>query len=133
MLIIKNDQVIIEKFTIKFNELWNRGKTLEKPIKINPYDLTKLKKNIGKWVIISGKPTNWNISRSGHLFIDFGEGRNQFTFVLWKEGLEKLKENGFDLKKLNDAEIELKGELINHKKYGLEITTSDPESIRIIK
>ncbi len=133
LLIIKDEKRLIRKFRDKFKELWDRSKTLQKPIKVNPYDLTKLKKNIGEWVIISGKPTNWNISRSGHLFIDFGEGKHLFTFVLWEEGLEKLKENGFDLKKLDNKEIELKGKLIDHKKYGLEITTSDPESIRIIE
>jgi len=133
LLIIKDEKRLIHKFSGKFIELWEISKTLQKPIKINPYDLAKLKKNIGEWVIISGKSTNWNVSRSGHLFIDFGEGKHQFTFVLWKEGLEQLKENGFDLKNLNDREIELKGKIIDHKKYGLEITTSDPESIRIIE
>lgn len=133
LLIIKDDERLIRKFKDKFEELWDKSKTIQKPVEINPYDLAKLKKNIGEWVIISGKPTNWNVSRSGHLFIDFGEGKHQFTFVLWEEGLEKLKENGFDLNKLNDKEIELKGKLIDHKKYGLEITTSDPEAIRIVE
>ncbi len=133
LLIIKDEKKLIRKFRDKFKELWDRSKTLQKPTKINPYDLTKLKKNIGEWVIVSGKPTNWNVSRSGHLFIDFGEGNYQLTFVLWEEGLEKLKEKGFDLKKLDNKEIELKGKLIDHKKYGLEITTSDPESISIIE
>ena len=133
LLIIKDKEELISKFRNKFEELWDKSKTIREPIKINPYDLVKLKENIGEWVIISGKPTNWNISRSGHLFIDFGEGKSQFTFVLWEEGLDKLKENGFDFKKFDNGEIELRGKLIDHEKYGLEITTSDPEAIRIVE
>ena len=133
LLIIKEDEKLIGKFTDKFTQLWNRGKILPEPLKINPYDLEKLKDNVGKWIIISGKPTSWNVSRSGHLFIDFGEEKEQFTFVLWKEGLEKLKEEGFNLEELNNREVILKGKLIDHKKYGLEITTSNPEAISIVK
>ncbi|MEJ2568382.1 MAG: phospholipase D family protein [candidate division WOR-3 bacterium] len=133
MLIIKEDTSLTHEYTKEFIKLWNRGNTVNKPVTINPYNLKELRKNVGKWVVISGKPTNWNVSRSGHLFIDFGMGKEQFTFVLWKEGLEKLKEQDFNLEKLNEKEVELKGKLINHEKYGLEITTSDPETIRIIE
>ena len=133
LLIIKDDKKLIRKFKDKFAKLWNRGKTLQKPVKLDPYDLGKLKKHIGEWIIIHGKPTSWNVSRSGHLFIDFGEEKEQFTFVLWEEGLEELKELEFNLEDLNNSVIEIKGKLIDHKKYGLEIITSDPETIRIIK
>jgi hypothetical protein len=133
LLIIKDDTSLIRKYTDEFIKLWNRGNVAHEPVKLNPYDLKELKKNIGKWVIISGKPTSWNVSRSGHLFIDFGRGKEQFTFVLWKEGVEKLTEEGFDLREINEKEIELKGKLIDHKKYGLEITTSDPEAISVVE
>ncbi len=133
LLIIKESDQLIRKFSDKFAELWNRSRNIKRPLRINPYNLPKLRKNIGEWIIISGKPTKWNVSRSGHLFIDFGKGKDQFTFVLWKEGLEKLKNTGFNLEELSSREIELKGKLIDHKKYGLEITTSDPEAIRIIE
>lgn len=133
LLIIKDAKEITGKFSDKFKELWNRGKYIQKPTKLDPYNLRNMKKHVGEWVIISGKPTSWNVSRSGHLFIDFGKEKEQFTFVLWKEGLEKLKEEEFNLEELNSREIELKGKLIDHKKYGLEITTSNPEAIRIIE
>ncbi len=133
LLIIKDAKEITGKFSDKFKELWNRGKILQEPLKINPYNLEKLKDNVGKWIIVYGKPTSWNVSRSGHLFIDFGKEKEDFTFVLWKEGLEKLKEEQFNLEELNSREVEIKGKLIDHKKYGLEITTSNPEAIRIIK
>jgi phosphatidylserine/phosphatidylglycerophosphate/cardiolipin synthase-like enzyme len=133
LLIIKEDTSLIRKYTDKFIKLWERGNVANKPVRLDPYKLKELKKNIDKWVIISGRPTNWNVSRSGHLFIDFGMGKEQFTFVLWKEGVEKLKGEGFDLNKLNKKEIELKGKLIDHKKYGLEITTSDPEAISFVE
>ncbi len=131
LLIIKEDSNLIREFRQEFIKLWNRSEIVAKPLKTDPYDLKKLKNNVGKWVVISGKPTNWNLSRSGHLFIDFGRGKDQLTFVLWKEGVEKLKEEGFDFERLNNVDIELKGKLIDHKKYGLEITTSDPEAISI--
>lgn len=133
LLIIKDSKELIKTFTDEFTKLWNRAKVLSKPRKLNPYDSRNLKKNIGKWVIITGKPTSWNVSRSGHLFIDFGRGEDEFTFVLWKEGMEKLKEEEFNLEELNNKEVELKGKLIDHRKYGLEITTSDPEAIRIVE
>ncbi len=133
LLIIKDAEELLNEFEEEFLKLWNRSKTFKKPISLDPYNLNKLKKHVGEWVIISGKPSNWNVSRSGHLFIDFGEEKEQFTFVLWKEGVEKLKEEGFNLEELSGREIELKGKLIDHKKYGLEITTSDPEAIRIVE
>ncbi len=133
LLIIKDDSSLVCKYTDEFIKLWNRSKTLQKPIVLNPYNLKELKKNVGKWVIISGKPTGWNVSRSGHLFIDFGIGKEQFTFVLWKEGVEKLTEEGFNFENLSNREIGLNGKLIDHKKYGLEITTSDPEAISIVE
>jgi phosphatidylserine/phosphatidylglycerophosphate/cardiolipin synthase-like enzyme len=133
LLIIKESKTLIRKFCEEFTKLWNRSEIVEKPLKLDPYDLKELKNNVEKWAIISGKPTSWNVSRSGHLFLDFGTGKDQFTFVLWKEGVEKLKEEGFNFEDLNDSEIEIKGKLIDHKKYGLEIITSDPEAIRITK
>lgn len=133
LLIIKDAKELINKFEEEFLKLWEGSKTFKKPVSLDPYNLRELKKHVGEWVIISGKPTSWNISRSGHLFIDFGEEKENFTFVLWKEGAEKLKEEGFNLEELNGREIELKGKLIDHKKYGLEITTSDPEAISIVE
>jgi len=133
LLIIKDAKELISKFEKEFLKLWDRSKLFKKPVSLDPYNLQGLKKHVGEWVIISGKPTNWNVSRSGHLFIDFVEGKEQFTFVLWKEGLEGLKKMDFDLEDLNNSEIEIKGKLIDHKKYGLEITTSDPEAIRIVE
>jgi phosphatidylserine/phosphatidylglycerophosphate/cardiolipin synthase-like enzyme len=133
LLIIKESQDLIDKYMSEFTKLWNRSEIVIKPLNIDPYDLKELKNNVEKWVIISGRPTDWSVSKSGHLFIDFGEEKEQFTFVLWKEGLEKLKEEGFNLEELNKREVLLKGKLIDHKKYGLEITTSNPEAISIAK
>jgi HKD family nuclease len=133
LLIIKDDTGLIRAYADEFLKLWDRGNIVNKPVKLDPYNLKELRKNIGKWVVISGKPTNWNVSRSGHLFIDFGMGKEQFTFVLWKEGLEKLKGQNFSLEKLDEKEVELKGKLIDHEKYGLEITTSEPEAISVVE
>jgi hypothetical protein len=133
LLIVKNSEELIGKYRLEFTKLWDRSEIIAKPIKIDPYDLKELKNNVGKWVIVSGKPTNWNVSRSGHLFIDFGRGKDLLTFILWKEGVEKLKKEKFNLEEINNANIELKGILIDHKEYGIEITTSDPEAIRIVE
>jgi HKD family nuclease len=133
LLIIKDSKELISKFENEFLKLWRHGKSLPSSPKLDPYNLSKLKKHIGEWVIISGKATNWNVSRSGNLFIDFGKGKDNFTFVLWEDGLKELENTGFDLKDLNNSKIEIKGKLIYHKKYGLEITTSDPDAIRIIE
>jgi len=133
LLIIEEAEELISKFKDEFLKLWDRSKPFKKPISLDPYNLRGLKKHVGEWIIISGRPTNWNVSGSGHLFIDFGEEKDQFTFVLWKEGVEELKKRDFNLENLNNSEIELKGKLIDHKKYGLEITTSDPEAIRIVE
>jgi hypothetical protein len=133
ILIIKEDEELIGKYAYEFTKLWNRSEIVVEPQNIDPYDLKMLKNNVGKWVIISGKPTNWNFSRSGHLFIDFGRGKDLLTFILWKEGVEKLKEKGFNFEGLNDTDVELKGKLIDHEKYGIEIITSDPGAIQIVE
>jgi hypothetical protein len=133
LLIIKDSEELIDKYASEFTKLWNRSEIVAGPLNIDPYDLKELKNNLGKWVIISGKPTGWNLSRSGHLFIDFGEKKEQFTFVLWKNGVQQLKEEEFNFEELGNAQVEIKGKLIDHEKYGIEITTSDPEAIRIVK
>jgi hypothetical protein len=133
LLIIKESKELINKFENEFSKLWRQGKSPRATPRLDPYNLHDLKKHIGEWVIISGKATTWNVSSSGNLFIDFGEGKDNFTFVLWKEGLEELKDKEFDLKELNKSKIEIKGKLIDHRKYGLEITTSNPNAIRILK
>jgi phosphatidylserine/phosphatidylglycerophosphate/cardiolipin synthase-like enzyme len=133
LLIIKDAEELLNEFEEEFLKLWDRSKTFEKPVRLDPYNLRGLRKHVGEWAVISGKPTSWNISRSGHLFIDFGEEKEDFTFVLWEEGVKKLKEEGFNFKELSRREVQLKGKLIDHKKYGLEITTSDPESISIVE
>ncbi len=133
LLIIKESKELTSKFEKEFLKLWHEGKPPRVTPILDPYNASELKKHTGEWVIISGKATSWNVSHSGNLFIDFGEGKDKFTFILWNEGMEKLKSKGFNLKDLNNSKIEIKGRLIDHKKYGLEITTSDPDAIRILK
>jgi HKD family nuclease len=133
LLIIKESKELISKFEKEFSKLWHDGKPPQVTPRLDPYNSSELKKHIGEWVIISGKTTTWKVSRSGNLFLDFGEGKDKFTFILWNEGLEELKSRDFNLKDLNNSKIEIKGKLINHKKYGLEITTSNPNAIRIVE
>ena len=131
ILIIKDEENIIKEYEKEFIKIWNRSEKIKRSTTLNPYNKSQLKNNIGKWVIISGKPTHWNISQSGHLFIDFGKEKDDFTFLMWKEGVDKLKERGFNFKLLDNSVVELQGKLILHEKYGLEILTDNPDAITI--
>ncbi len=131
ILIIKEAEDVTKQYKKEFTKLWKRASPFKNPPILDPYNKSKLKKNIGEWVIIIGRPSNWNISRSGHLFVDFGESKDDFTFLLWKEGVNKLKEKGFDFERLDNSVVELRGKLILHEKYGLEIVTDNPDAIKI--
>jgi phosphatidylserine/phosphatidylglycerophosphate/cardiolipin synthase-like enzyme len=131
VLIIKDAEYIIKEYEKEFIKIWNRSEQVKRLPKLNPYDKSQLENNIGKWVIIVGNPSHWNISRSGHLFIDFGGSEDDFTFLMWKEGVDKLKDKGFNFNLLNNSTVELQGKLILHKKYGLEIVTDNPDAIRV--
>lgn len=131
ILIIKEAENIIKEYEKEFKKIWERSSSIKSPPVLNPYNISQLKKNIGKWVIVVGKPSNWNISRSGHLFIDFGDSKDDFTFLLWKEGVDKLKDRGFHFELLDNSVVELQGKLILHEKYGLEIVTDSPDAIKV--
>ncbi|MEO0293399.1 MAG: phospholipase D family protein [candidate division WOR-3 bacterium] len=133
LLIIKDEKELIKKFQHEFSKLWEKGKSPIIYPELDPYNVKKLREYIGEWVIICGKPTSWKISRSTNLFLNFGEGKDHLTFVLWKEGVNELKEKGFDFNKLTNSKVKIEGKLIDHEKYGLEITTSDPTAIQIVK
>ena len=129
LLIIKGAKEIIKDYKKEFNKLWTRSSRFAKPIRLDPYNTRLLKKHIGEWVEIVGKPSNWNISRSGHLFIDFG--KDGFTFLLWKEGVNELKKNNLDFSRLDSEVVKLTEKLIDHEKYGLEIVTDNPDAIQL--
>ncbi len=131
ILIIKDAENIIKEYEKEFKKIWKRSSPLKSPPILDPYNTSALRKNVEEWVTIIGKPTSWNISRSGHLFIDFGDSKDAFTFLLWKEGVDKLKEEGFNFKSLNNSVVQLHGKLILHEKYGLEIVTDNPDAIKI--
>lgn len=133
LLIINNSGEICKKFKREFDRIWKRAKSVEigKVPVLDPYRTDNLKRYVNKWVKIRGKPSNWNISKSGHLFMDFTGKTEEFTFLLWKEGVEKLREEGFDFSVLNYKTVELEGKLIDHEKYGLEIVTENPGAISI--
>jgi phosphatidylserine/phosphatidylglycerophosphate/cardiolipin synthase-like enzyme len=131
VLIVKDAENIIKEFKKEFIKIWERSEPIKDLPTLDPYNKSQLKGNIEKWVIIIGKPTHWNISRSGHLFIDFGDEKDDFTFLMWKEGVDKLKERRFNFKLLDNSVVELQGKLILHEKYGLEIVTDNPDAITI--
>lgn len=133
ILIVKEAPEILYQFIDEFKKLWEQSENFsiqEIPV-VDPYNIKEIKENIGKYVTVVGKPTNWNISSSDHLFIDFGKGKNSFTFLLWKEGTDELKEKKFQFEKLDNSTVEIKGLLIKHKKYGYEIVTDNPDAIKI--
>jgi len=44
-----------------------------------------------------------------------------------------LKKRNFPFEKLLNGRVRVRGKIIDHPKYGLEITTEDPDAIEIIK
>ncbi len=131
LLIIKGDKELIQEFEKEFLKIWKRSTSPGEVLTLDPYNTSELRQHIGEGVVIVGKPSHWNISGSGHLFLDFGRGKGAFTFLLWKEGVRELKKKGFDFEKLSEDSVELTGILIDHEKYGLEIVTDDPDAIQI--
>lgn len=133
ILIVRGSKQITKEYQRKFNSMWARSAPLElkKVPTLDPYNISLLRKHVGEWIVVVGTPSNWNISRGGHLFLDFGRSKDAFTFLMWKEGVEGLKEKGFDFEILNNAVVKLEGKLIDHEKYGLEIVTDNSDAIKI--
>ncbi len=134
LLIIKGEREISKRFQEHFLKMFKDGTSPDVVGKyVNGNDKKEVRKYVGKYAYVVGKVYNYNISKKGHLFIDFGKTRESFTFVMWKEGVEKLKERGFDFSRLKKAKVKVYGKIIEHSKYGLEITTDDPDALTILE
>lgn len=134
LLIIKDEPEIAKKFQEYFLKKFKEGSVSDVIGKyVNGNDKKEVKKYVGKYAYVVGKVYKYNISKGGNLFIDFGKTKESFTFVMWKEGVNKLKERGFDFTKLKNSKVRVYGKIIDHPKYGLEITTDDPDALVILE
>ena len=133
-LVIINDNDIARIYKKRFSKLYNSARPVNLSQKIiNGNNPREVKKHTGEYCIVEGKVYNYNISHSGNLFVDFGSKRSAFTFVMWNEGVRELKKRNFPFEKLLNGRVRVRGKIIDHPKYGLEITTEDPDAIEIIK
>jgi len=134
LLIIKDEPEISKKFTDYFLKKFKEG---SEGIIVGKYidgnNKKEVRKHIGEYANIVGRVYKYNISKKGNLFIDFGKTKESLTFVMWKEGVDKLKEKGFDFERLKGARVKVYGRIIEHPKYGLEITTDDPDALIILE
>lgn len=134
IVFIKDEKEVAKKFEEYFLKKFKEGTSSDIIGKyINGNDKKEVRKYIGKYGYVVGKVYKYNISKNGNLFIDFGKTKESFTFVMWKEGVLKLKERGFDFNSLKNSKVKVYGKIINHPKYGLEITTDDPEALVILE
>ncbi len=135
ILIVKDAPKIIHQYEKEFDKLWKRSK--EKKAKkipvINGNNLRQVRRYAGKYVKVRGKVYRVGKSRKGHRFLDFGRSRKAFTVVIWKEGVLALRKRGIDLDEIVGKTVEVSGTIVDDPKYGLEIKTSNPEDIKILK
>ena len=135
ILIVKDAPEIIHQYEKEFDKLWKRSKGMkvkELPV-IDGNNLRQVRKYAGKYVKVRGTVYRVGKSRKGHRFLDFGRSRKAFTVVIWKEGVLALRKRGIDLDEIVGRTVEVSGTIVDDPKYGLEIKTSNPENIKIIK
>jgi len=133
-LLVINDNGIARIYEKRFLKIYSAARPVNLSQKIiNGNNSREVKKHAGEYGIVEGRVYNYNISHSGNLFVDFGSKRSAFTFVMWNEGVRELKKRNFPFEKLLNGRVRVRGKIIDHPKYGLEITTEDPDAIEIIK
>jgi hypothetical protein len=97
-------------------------------------DVERIKGYTGNQARIRGR-----VYRVGHstksdtYFLNFGPSRASFTAVIFASALEAFEKKSLHPKSFEEREVELRGEIKDHPKYGLEMILEDPSQIKVLE
>ncbi|TET21348.1 MAG: DUF1669 domain-containing protein [Candidatus Stahlbacteria bacterium] len=124
-------------YSREFERIWRDAKVWEEGegeiVELSATDTRALKKNAGEKVAVIGKVLRVGYSeRSNTYFLNFSEGKNGLTVVIFSSAVGKFERLGIDITSYEGRQVEVMGELIDHPEYGLEIICEEPSQIKII-
>lgn len=96
-------------------------------------EVERIRALAGNWAKVRGR-----IYRVGHsaksntYFLNFGPARSSFTGVIFSSALELFERGKIDPTNYEGREVELRGEIRNHPRYGLEMILEDPSQIKLL-
>ena len=124
-------------YSREFERIWRDAKVWEEGegeiVELSATDTRALKKNAGEEVAVIGKVLRVGYSeRSNTYFLNFSEGKNGFTVVIFSSAAVKFERLGIDITSYEGRQVEVMGELIDYPEYGLEIIIEEPSQIRVL-
>ena len=137
ILVLKGFPATYRAYLREFERLWRDAKVWEEGegeiVELSATDTRALKKSAGEKVAVIGKVLRVGCSeRSNTYFLNFSEGKNGLTCVIFSSAVEKFKRLDIDITSYEGAQVEVFGELIDHPEYGLEIIIEEPSQIRVL-
>lgn len=106
---------------------------MEEPPLLQARDVEKIRSMSGRPARIRGV-----VYRVGHsaksdtYFLNFGPSRSSLTGVIFASAGELFKIKKIDPRTYEGKEVEIRGEIKDHPKYGLEVILEEPGQIRLL-
>lgn len=139
LLVFPNAPRLVKRYKKRFDKIWKKAKPKSKIIKLPPLslmatDLKGLRENAGKEVIVKGRVYRvYHSRRSDTYFLDFGPTRESFTCVIFKRVAKRFLKEGINPLSFNNKFVKIRGKVIDHPKYGLEIILESSDEIEVIE
>jgi len=87
---------------------------------------------VTKQVVIEGKVLRVGESKSGDtFFLNFSNKPGDFSVVIFSVAVKTFKNGSSDIKSLNGKTIQIKGQIDNHPKYGLQMILKNANQITV--
>ncbi len=138
LLIFPNAPRLAKRYKKRFNEMWSKAKPkteiIKLPLSLMATDLDGLRKNAGRVLIVKGRVYRvYHSRRSDTYFLNFGPTKESFTCVIFKRVAREFLRKGINPLSFNNKFVKIKGRVIDHPKYGLEIILESPDRIEVIE
>jgi hypothetical protein len=96
-------------------------------------EVEKIRRLAGNQARIRGRVFRVGHSaKSNTYFLNFGPSREALTAVIFASSAELFEKNRLQPKTFEGREVELRGEIKDHPRYGLELILENPEQIKML-
>jgi hypothetical protein len=110
------------------------------PVKVQPdipvvqaREVEKIRRLAGNQARIRGRVFRVGHSaKSNTYFLNFGPSREALTAVIFSSSADLFEKNKLQPKTFEGKEVELRGEIKDHPRYGLELILENPEQIKML-
>ncbi len=97
-------------------------------------DILRLRELAGTEVRVRGRIYRVGFSaKSNTYFLDFGPSREAFTAVIFASAVPAFTAVQIDPRTYEGKEVEVRGRIRDHPRYGLEMAVEEPGQIRLLE